>query len=567
MRFLMNLRRSSILIRRRLSFCWVQRSKAQFSSTAELTSVHDVNHSFYNYTSGRWLYNEGKRFHERHLFFDVDKLLDIIAKSVNQSSQNVVRLAKIAEGGSYRVFEATFKNGQEVIARLPYPSTLPHTYGVASEVATIEYLRLQGIPIPKVLAWNSSSNPLGAEYVVMEKAKGGELETAWYSIGFDERKTVVKKLVAIESHLFKIKLPAFGSLYHTDSLPHGTDMVVLPDNNAFCVGPSVELLWWYHKREELKTNRGPWKSPAELLKSIGLREIQWLRLFGEPRYPREALYRELYDNKKVNPEVQIRNLEDFLSVAPYIIPSQEFLNEPTIRHPDLSPNNIFMTETGEISSIIDWERTSILPLFIQAKIPKHFQNYGDEDSENFNYPELRKDFDSLADDEKELEQEIYRKRQTHYYYLGFTSRYNENHFRAMASYSGVMRSRPYDVANRPWEGDSTTLKATLINMASYWPGIASADMKDTQYPLQYSPEEAKKCLDIDAEQKTANSQMQNIRDAVGINVDGWVPNEMYEEATERMANIKAHMLEISETEEDREDLLQNWPFQDHEEID
>ncbi|DAA75386.1 TPA_exp: Uncharacterized protein A8136_1783 [Trichophyton benhamiae CBS 112371] len=439
-----------------------------------IKDIFDSRHSFYNYTSGRWMYNEAKRLSERHLHFNLHVLLNIIAKSVARPENDITEFSKIGEGGSYRVFEAKFEDGLAVIARLPYPCTIPPTYGIASEVATIEYLRLQGIPIPKVLDWSSSpaTNPLGAD------------------------------------------------LYFTDSLPHGTDMVVLPGNSTFCVGPSTEYLWW-----------------------------------------------RLYGNKKVSPEVQIRNLEDFLSVAPHIIPSQEFLNEPTIRHPDFSPNNIFIDEAGEISGIIDWERTSILPLFVQAKMPRYFENYGDEDSENFKFPALREDFNSLPDDEKELEQEMYRRRQTHYYYLGFTSRYNLNHFRTMGSYSGMMRSRLYDVVNRPWEGDNTTLKATLIQMSSYWPGIAAAEMKDTQYPLKYSPEEVKQCLNLDAEQKTANTQMQNLRDAIGINVDGWVSREMYEEATERMAHIKAHMLEIAETEQDREDILQKWPFQDHEEID
>lgn len=91
----------------------------------------------------------------------------------------------------------------------------------------------------------------------MEKARGKELEATWYSMNFDERKSVMEKIVAIESLLFNLKLPSFGSLYFTDSLPHGTDMVVLPGNSTFCVGPSTEYLWWYHKRGELKTNKGP----------------------------------------------------------------------------------------------------------------------------------------------------------------------------------------------------------------------------------------------------------------------------------------------------------------------
>jgi hypothetical protein len=77
-----------------------------------------------------------------------------------------------------------------------------------------------------------------------------------------------------------------------------------------------------------------------------------------------------------------------------MVSSQDNLNRPTIRHPDLSPSNIFI-ESGNISSLIDWEHAVVLPLFIQAKIPTHFQNYGDETSETFQPPALPGNFESL----------------------------------------------------------------------------------------------------------------------------------------------------------------------------
>lgn len=311
------------------------------------------------------------------------------------------------------------------------------------------------------------------------------------------------------------------------------------------------------------------RTPKDVFDSVGLRELEWLRRYGEPRYPREPLYREFYDKKKVKPEVHIRSLEQYLKLSAHIIPDQKYLHEPTIRHPDLSPSNIFVDESGNITSIIDWERTAILPLFIQSKVPRHFQNFGDEVSENFERPALPEHLSSLPEKEKQNELEKFRRRQIHYYYLGYTSANNDDHYSAMGSYSGAMRSRLYDVAGRPWEGDNTTLKATLINAASYWPVLASGETKESKmgYPLAYSEEETKRCLEIDTKQKTANRQMQNLRDHFGVNIDGWTPNEMYQGAMEKAENVKAHMLDASETEEDKLDILENWPFQDHEEID
>jgi hypothetical protein len=54
----------------------------------------------------------------------------------------------------------------------------------------------------------------------------------------------------------------------------------------------------------------------ELSRAVGEREIRWLRRFGEKRYPREPLYKEFYDRQKVDPQVQINYLLDYLQVAP-----------------------------------------------------------------------------------------------------------------------------------------------------------------------------------------------------------------------------------------------------------
>jgi hypothetical protein len=57
------------------------------------------------------------------------------------------------------------------------------------------------------------------------------------------------------------------------------------------------------------------ESSEELLRAVGEREIMWLRRFGEKRYPLEPLYREFYDRQKVDPQVQMNHLSDYLKVA------------------------------------------------------------------------------------------------------------------------------------------------------------------------------------------------------------------------------------------------------------
>ncbi|OJD22272.1 hypothetical protein ACJ73_06381 [Blastomyces percursus] len=537
-------------------------------------SISDPDHPFYNYTSGRWLYNEYLRLSERRLYFNIQELCQVVAKSVGQSTDNITCFTKVAEGGSYRIFEATFQDGLKVIARLPYPSTVPRVYGTASEVATMEFLRLHGVSIPKVFDWNSStSNQVGCEYIIMEKVPGKELEHTWYTMTLQERMGVVEKIVDIEKILFAIQLPASGSLYFKSSLGANIKKVDMPpdfglgERDKFCIGPSTELPWWYQKRDELPVNRGPWGNSADLLKAVGNRELIWLQKYGQRRFPREPLYREFYNYQKVDPQVQINSLTDYLKVAPHIAPEGKELNKPTIRHPDLSPCNIFISESGNITGIIDWQHTTALPIFLQAKIPKHFQNYGDDNSEDFQPPKLPENFDSLTESEKEEEEDLYRRRQLHYFYLGFTNRNNRLHFRAMRSYDLVVRNRLYEAGGRPWEGDNTSLKAELVHASTYWPGIATSAMKQAVFPANYSEVQVAECLDIDAKQKNADAQMQQLRDFFGVNIDGWVPAELYDQARDKERNIKHQMLEAVETDKERRELEENWPFQDHEELD
>ncbi|KAF2802973.1 uncharacterized protein BDZ99DRAFT_178505 [Mytilinidion resinicola] len=140
-------------------------------------------------------------------------------------------------------------------------------------------------------------------------------------------------------------------------------------------------------------------------------------------------------------------------------------------------------------------------------MPKHFQNYGDDDSENFQPPKLPENFDSLMGSEKDRQAELYRRRQLHYFYLAFTNRNNKPHFQSMGTYDLIVRNRLYGTASKPWEGDNTSLKAEIIHASTRWPGIATSAMKRADFPAKYSEAEVVECLDIDIKQKKVDEQM------------------------------------------------------------
>jgi hypothetical protein len=110
-------------------------------------------------------YNESQRLAEKRLPFNVDELKRAAANSINKPESEVKSLQKLAEGGFNRIFEIGMRGGTSVLARLPYPSTLPRRLAVASEVATMDFVRAHGILTPRIFGYSIDENPVGSEHI------------------------------------------------------------------------------------------------------------------------------------------------------------------------------------------------------------------------------------------------------------------------------------------------------------------------------------------------------------------------------------------------------------------
>lgn len=61
--------------------------------------------------------------------------------------------------------------------------------------------------------------------------------------------------------------------------------------------------------------------------------------------------------------------------------------------------------------------------------------------------------------------------------------------------------------------------------------------------------------------------MQQVREAIGVDIEGWVTNDEFESAKARAKVMKSEMAQAAESEEERREFEELWPFQDHEETD
>jgi aminoglycoside phosphotransferase (APT) family kinase protein len=166
---------------------------------------------------------------------------------------------KLAEGGFNRTFLITMHDGFEMVARIPYPITVPKFYAIASEVATMRFLRSSGLPVPEVYDYSpSSDNTAKTEYIFMEFMRGTKLSDVLLELEEPDIVSVLRQLVQLESRMMSIPFPAGGSLYYTNDLEKVAGRTGIPLNDErFCVGLDARLHMWYGRRSQLDVDRGP----------------------------------------------------------------------------------------------------------------------------------------------------------------------------------------------------------------------------------------------------------------------------------------------------------------------
>ena len=122
--------------------------------------------------------------------------------------------------GSYnKVFSLNFDNGVE---RLPTALAGAPFFTTASKFATLEFVReVLGVRAPRVFAWSAdaSANPVGAEYIIMEKMSGKESHHRWTHIAkAPQVYPLLFGVYEIECRFERVPFSQIGSLYSKDDV-------------------------------------------------------------------------------------------------------------------------------------------------------------------------------------------------------------------------------------------------------------------------------------------------------------------------------------------------------------
>lgn len=261
----------------------------------------------------------------------------------------------------------------------------------------VQIREVLGIPAPRILASSfDSSNAVGAEYIIEEKARGKPLGSLWNQWSMESRLDIVSQIIDFERRLTSVSFPKHGCIYYkadlerrgiatesltnaTDNLPLACDRSVL---DSFAMGPLTEGRLWEAERAKMVLDRGPCKSKygtrlsksdpssgttaLEYLNALGKNEIQWVKSYARPRM---NFHRSMESPEM--PDDFLSLLTRYMKLAPYLVPKPlEETCVKTLSHPDLHLDNIFVDPTTrEITTIVDWQSASVSEVFLQRAFP------------------------------------------------------------------------------------------------------------------------------------------------------------------------------------------------------
>jgi hypothetical protein len=274
--------------------------------------------------------------------------------------------------------------------------------------------------------------------------------------------------------------------------------------------------------------------------------------------------RETFNLEKQSPTIHLDSLQKYLQIYRSLIPhGNAELTRPVLRHPDLRPSNIFVSDDYKITSLIDWQRAEVLPLFLHSGIPDDLDNSVDPISKSLETPRLPDNISALSEEEQSNQLDLFRKRQLHHFYLTETANNNPTHFEALTYPFSIGRRKIYHLSSDPWQGDPVPLRSSLIFIKQHWPQLAAPS--DLPCPISFTEDEENECLRLDDSEREAVEQLAASKELLGLGPEGWVANDHYEAAQGAIARMKAMCLEQAETEMERIAVRDHWVFDDMDE--
>lgn len=264
----------------------------------------------------------------------------------------------------------------------------------------------------------------------------------------------------------------------------------------------------------------------------------------------------------------MRAAESYLDVLPHLIPDDTAPLQPCLGHPALHDENIFVNpeDPTEVTAIIDWQATEILPLCEQALKPP-FINHKGPQAIGLSRPCLPSNFKELPEPERLKTQDLFIRQTLVVLWNTLISLRNPEMWRAI-EFQGTLEYKIMGMLGIILvEGEATLLRAILEFLDTHPEIFNTADgVHDPARQRLLSLIRDRETIKNDSQDaQVAVQAMTAVREAMGglFPDHGQVHHDNYDEIKEMLRDMKEQVIDqCAETEQDRIAWQESWPFDD-----
>ncbi|KAL9622572.1 MAG: hypothetical protein Q9160_003069 [Pyrenula sp. 1 TL-2023] len=536
----------------------------------------NMNKDFFNFTRGRFVSREEAQMAMRRIEFDMNALCSVAAKAVG--AHRCINVNKCPDGLYNKFFVLTMNDGREVIAKVPNPNAGIRAWTTASEAATMVFAReTLNTPAPKIYAWNCSANenPVGAEYIIMEKMSGVPLARVRQRMELTDKLKIIFQIHKLQQSWLSYPFEQIGSLYFREFMPKTSRGSIKADvQGPMSVSERyvVRRILEDHVIIPLSIVTGSnWrillgKLPLEYYNAAADRES--LAVQRSSRFPTQLTM--ICGPRLYQPTSWIKEaaITDFKKVLGMLLPTDAAISTPYLWHNDLHAENIFVDEIEPtiVTGIIDWQSARIAPLFEHTLIPG-ILDYDGPEIENLEQPELPPNYAELSQEEQAEQVKMQFNRALVVAYRRLVKG-KSSEIHSAVEHQSTSEYTMLHISRRIFSIGEAHLRALLVDLKEDWatlPAVRAFKGQPPAYPLEYSSAEVEE-IELDAEAADIGIQIMNdLRDFLA---DKWpdqaaVRHEDYGETRSLLRNEKQMLIRKLElNEQEKREFERLWPFDD-----
>ena len=426
-------------------------------------------------------------------------------------------------------------------------------------------------PTPEVHSWSSraADNLVGAEYIIMEKARGIPLVVVWDDLPAEAKAKILTAVSKLHKSWLSLSFSRYGGLYYSRDLsdPFSDHLYINEKGEKitdprFAIGRATGRSWADAGRASVNCNKGPWQSVTEYCMATAKRELDALRsITGEPKQLFMICGPELYSP---SPAKKRAAIETYEKIVDWLIPTDATITAGHLWHNDMHDENIFVDpdDVTKITAIIDWQSVDIAPLFDHHPDPA-FLAYQTLEHEEAEMP-TRPDLTGLSPEESRRISDEYQAKVLFVIWRDLVKRRNPVLQRSISFRNSVVYGLIFTMS-RMFEYGEAHFWNLMLELRDSWSTLSAIEESNIPipFPLDFSKEQAEQIQEDYASATNGMRVMEEIRTGMGDmwSEKGVVDPERYEEAMEVLRDYKGALLHnMVQTEEDRAKFDRYWPF-------